>query len=497
MNNETENQQEPVVKEVYSGAVELERIEIVQNVRKHFDPARMQELTESVQHNGVLVPVLLCLGSKEGLYRLIAGERRLRAAQSVGLKTIPARVVEAPHEKLEELQVLENLHRANLGPIEEARAFKNLLDAGSHSIEGLAQRVDKSVKYIARSVRLLELPQAAVSSIEAGNLSPEHGHQILRISEDKREKLVEWALTPKWGGVIPTIHELKQEISRRIERDLFRACFPKDKEYAGAMACAVCPFNTGNQNVLFEGAEAGKCTNGTCFTKKTNQFLREFKEQAEKRFQGLEFVGYGQDYGMQVKGTWVLRPEEAKSEKVKALIAAHPEKFGFAVLKSSAYGSKSAPTAVAVCKDQELLETVIRKAPTNGHRMLTPEEQARERFLDEAEVRALFAETAKRTPEATRGHLIDIVLALRGSKLAFEAMGMEVERAGGISQELEKLGEKDLLRLAWLCSIDTWNMDEWLEPLGVQVEQVRNNARSEALKEWNELQSQSSKKDEK
>ena len=427
MNKDTEEQQEAVVKELYAGTVEVERIEVVQNARKHFDPAQMKELAESIRHNGVLVPLLLAPGSKEGLYRLIAGERRLRAAKSVGLKTIPARVVEAPQEKLEELQVLENLHRANLGPIEEARAFKRLLDNGSHSIEGLAQQVDKSVKYVARSVRLLELPQAAINGIEAGALSPEHGHQILRVPEDKREKLVEWALTPKWGGVIPTIHELKQEISRRMERDLSRACFPKDKEYGGAMACAVCPFNTGNQNVLFEGAEAGKCTNGMCFTKKTNQFLREFKEQAAKRFAGIEFAGYGQDYGTQVKGSWILRPEEAKSEKVKALIGTHPEKFGFAVLKPSAFGSKSAPAAVVVCKDKELMVSAIRKAPMNSQRMLTPEEQARERYLEESEIRALFAEAAKKVPEAKKEHLIDIVLSLNGSEAAFEAVGVEVE----------------------------------------------------------------------
>lgn len=266
MTNQAKTQDETAVTEAALEIVAVEKIEVVENVRKHFDPAAMKELTESVRRNGVLVPLLLAKNGKPGVYRLIAGERRLRAAKSLDLKTVPAQIVEADAAKLEELQVLENLHRADLGPIEEARAFKKLLDNGKHTIEGLAKQVDKSVKYVTRSVRLLELPKKAVQAIEKGAITPEHGHQILRVPEDRRESLVEFAVTPKWGGVMRTIHELASEIEHRVEKDLAKACFPKDREYAGQLACAACPFNTGNQNVLFEGATAGKCTNGGCFT---------------------------------------------------------------------------------------------------------------------------------------------------------------------------------------------------------------------------------------
>ncbi|MBI3550872.1 MAG: ParB/RepB/Spo0J family partition protein [Elusimicrobia bacterium] len=253
MTNEAKTQDGTAVKEAALESVAIEKIEVVENVRKHFDPAAMKELTESIRHNGVLVPLLLAKNGKPGTYRLIAGERRLRAAKSLDLKTVPAQIVEADAAKLEELQVLENLHRADLGPIEEARAFKKLLDGGKHAIEGLAKQVDKSVKYVTRSIRLLELPKNAVQAIEKGTITPEHGHQILRVPEDRRERLVEFALTPKWGGVMRTIHELASEIEQRVEKDLAKACFPKDREYAGQLACAACPFNTGNQNVLFEG----------------------------------------------------------------------------------------------------------------------------------------------------------------------------------------------------------------------------------------------------
>ena len=494
-----EAKQETAVKEVALESVAVEKIEVVENVRKHFDAAAMKELTESIRHNGVLVPLLLAKNGKPGVYRLIAGERRLRAAKALDLKAVPAQIVEADAAKLEELQVLENLHRADLGPIEEARAFKKLLDGGKHTIESLAKQVDKSVKYVTRSVRLLELPKKAVQAIEKGTITPEHGHQILRVPEERREALVEFAITPKWGGVIRTIHELASEIENRVEKDLAKACFPKDREYAGQLACAACPFNTGNQNVLFEGATAGKCTNGGCFTKKTNFFLKEFKEKAAKQFDGLKCVGMGSaGYNglSEIKGAVVLSAEEAKSEKVKALIEKDPAAFGFAVVKPSAYSGTKAPSAVLVCQDRELLAKKIRKPAESGERPLTQEEREREQFIQEAEVRALFVEGAKALKSIKKKHLIDIVGACNGSEAAYEAIG--VAASDNVKKALAKVSEKDLLKLAWLCSVDSYSPDEDLSEIGVAAPKVRKEARKAALAEWEQaLKAKAEKPEEK
>lgn len=498
MSNQEAKQEAAAVKEVALESVAVEKIEIIENVRKHFDAAAMKELTESIRHNGVLVPLLLAKNGKPGVYRLIAGERRLRAAKALDLKSVPAQIVEADAAKLEELQVLENLHRADLGPIEEARAFKKLLENGKHTAETLAKQVDKSVKYVTRSVRLLELPRKAVSAIEKGTITPEHGHQILRVPEDRRESLVEFAITPKWGGVIRTVHELASEIESRVEKDLAKACFPKDREYAGQLACAACPFNTGNQNVLFEGATAGKCTNGGCFTKKTNAYLKEFKEKAAKQFDGLKCVGMGSSgyNGLrEIKGAIVLSAEEAKSDKVKALIEKAPEKFGFAVVKPSAFGAK-APSAVLVCQDRELLDKKIRKPVESGERPLTQEEREREQFIQEAEIRALFAGGAKAVKSIKKKHLIDIVGACNGCEAAYEAVG--VPESDDVKKALAKLSEKDLLRLAWLCSVDAYNLDEDLAEVGVATQKVRKEARKAALAEWEQaLKAKAAKPEEK
>ncbi|MDO8756674.1 MAG: hypothetical protein Q7J64_01570, partial [Elusimicrobiota bacterium] len=357
---------------------------------------------------------------------------------------------------------------------------KKLLDEGKHTVEGLAKRMDKSVKYVTRSVRLLELPKAAVKAIEAGTLSPEHGHQILRAPEDKRDTFTEYALTPKWGGgskVLPTIHDLKNEIERRLEKDLSSACFPKDKEYAGAMACSLCPFNTGNQDVLFEGAKDGKCTDGGCFAKKTSTFLSAFREESGKQMGGLKFAGYAtQDHGAprEVGESVVLSGPEAKSEAVKALLKKDPKKFGFAVLKPSRWGAKS-PSAVLVCNDKDFVAKKLRKAEDKVERGMSEEERAREQFIAAHTNKALFGAAAKSLKAVKKANLVDVVLALNGTEEAYEAVGVEADEDA--ARALKKLSEKDLLRLAWLCTVQHYELDERFSDLGVEVKKVRKEAR--------------------
>lgn len=485
--NETKAAETAMVKDVFMGNIPLDKIEVAENVRERFDAAAMKDLTASIKHHGVQVPVIVVAGSKEGTYKLVAGERRVRASRALDLKEIPARVIEADEATQADIQVLENLQREDLGPIEEARGFKKLLDAGQHTIDGLAKRVDKSVKYVTRSIRLLELPKAAVRAIEKGTLTPEHGHQLLRAPEDKREALTEYALNQEWGGAPRTIRDLTAEIERRLERDLSRACFPKDREYAGAMACAACPFNTGNQDALFDGAKEGKCTDGACFTKKTNLFMREFRDRTAKTFKEVKFAGYaGQDSGTprEVGESVVLSAVEAKSPAVKALIEKDPAKFGFAVLKPSRFGAKT-PTAVLVCNDRDFVEKKLRKSEAKVEKGLSPEEQKRESYVRDMETRALFLAAGKALKAVKKAHLVDVVLRLDLTEEACAAV--EVPAGDDVEKALMKLSEKDLLKLAWLCSVPHYEAEERFAGIGVEVKKVRKEARAAALAEWERM----------
>jgi ParB family chromosome partitioning protein len=148
--------------------------------RRSFEPTALQELADSIRMHGILQPLLV----REGLdgFELIAGERRLRAAEIAGLTEVPVIVHPSSGGRLEErleLALVENLQRTDLNPIEEARAMQRLLRDFGLTQEALGERIGKNRVTIAQSVRLLGLPEAAIKAIEAGATSAGHGIALL------------------------------------------------------------------------------------------------------------------------------------------------------------------------------------------------------------------------------------------------------------------------------------------------------------------------------
>jgi ParB family chromosome partitioning protein len=151
--------------------------------RRSFDPTSLQELADSIRIHGILQPLLV----REGLagYELIAGERRLRAAEIAGLAEVPVIVHPGSGGRLEErleLALVENLQRTDLNAIEEARAIQRLLRDFGLTQEALAERIGKNRVTIAQSVRLLGLPEAAIKAIETGAITAGHGIALLGLS---------------------------------------------------------------------------------------------------------------------------------------------------------------------------------------------------------------------------------------------------------------------------------------------------------------------------
>jgi len=145
--------------------------------RFKLDESRLEELAASIRENGILQPILVRpMGNR---YQLVAGERRLAAAQRAGLLKIPAIVREIPDDKLLELALVENIQREQLNPIEEAQAYQNLLEALRMTQEELAGRVAKDRATIANSIRLLRLPPAVKLLVAEGSLSPGHARALL------------------------------------------------------------------------------------------------------------------------------------------------------------------------------------------------------------------------------------------------------------------------------------------------------------------------------
>jgi ParB family chromosome partitioning protein len=165
--------------------------------RRTFDQARLAELAESIRTRGVLQPIVV-RPLAGGSFELVAGERRLRAAQMVELETIPALVRDTDDWERLDLALAENMARVDLNAVEEARACAMLVDDLGLSKQELGRRVGRSRVAISNLIRLLELPEEALDLIERGDLSEGHGRAILLCKDHAARRRL--ALDARDGG---------------------------------------------------------------------------------------------------------------------------------------------------------------------------------------------------------------------------------------------------------------------------------------------------------
>ena len=158
--------------------------------RVHFDDELLDELAESIKAHGVLQPLLV--RKHDGKYEIIAGERRYQASLRAGLEEVPVIVREVDDREMLELALIENLQRSDLNPIEEAKGYRQLIDANGLTQDALAQAVSKSRSAIANALRLLDLPDAVQDMLFEGKISAGHARAILSVPNDEdRVRLAE------------------------------------------------------------------------------------------------------------------------------------------------------------------------------------------------------------------------------------------------------------------------------------------------------------------
>jgi len=148
--------------------------------RKRFDDTTLRELADSIKASGVLQP-LLVRRTAPGDYQLVAGERRLRAAQLVGLKKVPVVVKDVDDRAMMEIALVENIQREALDPIEEARAYQTLIEKVGLTHEKVSERVGKQRVTITNSLRLLSLPAEVMDMVSRGTLSAGHARALLAL----------------------------------------------------------------------------------------------------------------------------------------------------------------------------------------------------------------------------------------------------------------------------------------------------------------------------
>ena len=152
-----------------------------QQPRTTFDQARLNELAQSIRTSGIIQPLLV--RPRGGLFELVAGERRWRAAQLAGLSKIPAIIREIPDDKLLELALIENIQRQELNPIEEANAYKRLIESLGLTQEEVAQRVGRDRTFVTNYLRILKLPSEIQLLLENEKLSFGHARALLGLGD--------------------------------------------------------------------------------------------------------------------------------------------------------------------------------------------------------------------------------------------------------------------------------------------------------------------------
>ena len=157
------------------------------NPRRDFRAEDLEELAASLNQHGIVQPLVVraAPGSAER-YELIAGERRWRAAQLAGLHEVPVTIIDVSDRQALELAIVENVQRADLNPVEEARGYQALIEEFDHSQADLGATIDKSRVHVANTLRLLKLPQAVLALLEAGSLSAGHGRALLAANDPER-----------------------------------------------------------------------------------------------------------------------------------------------------------------------------------------------------------------------------------------------------------------------------------------------------------------------
>ncbi|MDF2839528.1 MAG: parB-like partition protein [Clostridia bacterium] len=175
-------------KEVTASVTELKITELEANQsqpRRFFDDQAMQELSGSIKEHGVVQPIIV--RKLDDSYQIVAGERRWRAARLAGLKTVPVVIKDYSNVQVMEIALIENLQRQDLNSIEEALAYKSLMEEHNMTQENISDKIGKSRSAIANTLRLLNLPEEIKNMVVQGKISAGHARALLTIEDKKKQ----------------------------------------------------------------------------------------------------------------------------------------------------------------------------------------------------------------------------------------------------------------------------------------------------------------------
>src|SRR5208283_1237380 len=387
------------------------------NPRRQFDETKLTELADNIRQHGVLQPVLVrpLPNGDSGRYELVAGARRYRASKLAKRETIPATVRELTDTECLELQLVENLQRADVHELDEARGYASLmqLQPGTYTVETLAEKIGRSEKYVYARLRLMHLVDEVQQAFYTGKLTVAHAFEIARLTlDDQRRALAECfpqhrtttALLKDKRAEAVTVRELRSWIEREVHLDLTNAPFdPQDETLLPAAgSCARCPKRTGSNPLLFPEAVGQKksiCTDRQCYRAKVEALVqlrvKPLEEAGEKPLrvsQAPAWQGKNPEPDVLYEGQYRRAQKKAECPQTKpAVVIDGPE----------------AGKLLHVCRDEKcpVHAKTTRYQPTPQERTERAKEAFAERIEKQTRFRILNAIRKKLPPTLSRPDL--------------------------------------------------------------------------------------------
>jgi ParB family chromosome partitioning protein len=282
------------------------------NPRRIFDDAALKELSESIRTQGILSPLLVRPLTENG-FEIVAGARRYRAAQMAEADTVPIRIVNMNDAQALEAQLVENLIRADVHPMEEAQGFKALLDLEepTYSIEQIAAKTGKQPAFVAARLKLIDLVPLAVEAFYRDEIGVGHALLLAKLPAEQQEQALSACFREDWSAssdrkakrILLPVRSLQFWIEQNVLLLLKDVPFDKRDAHLVAIAgsCVDCPKRTGHNKLLF--SDLGKqdaCTDPSCYQAKVGAHVA--KVIAAKP----QLVQISTAYGKQQEGSKVL-----------------------------------------------------------------------------------------------------------------------------------------------------------------------------------------------
>lgn len=270
------------------------------NPRKHFNPAKLAELAESIKTSGVHQPILVrpLPGSRVAdtdrkvEFELVCGERRLRASQQAGVHAIPAMIRGLTDEQVLEIQIVENLQRDDLTELEEAEGYEQMMQHASITADQVGEKIGKSRSYVYGRLKLLDLSMECKQALREGKIDASRALLIARIPDSTLQtKALAEAMREDFRGDIPSVRALQSWLQANVMLRLDKASFKitDARLVQSAGSCKDCPKRTGaNPDLFLDVSSADICIDPACFHSKEEAHRNALRKKAESN--GMRIV---------------------------------------------------------------------------------------------------------------------------------------------------------------------------------------------------------------